>query len=267
MTADHFEHLAHPLIERLQGEKAQRAFALEVFFDAFADLIEKGEVVPVRSGGGAFERVTKPRGVVVMDLVLANLDGGAVADQCDHSEVSGKIGVLLGSLRKVVSVFEKAALHWITGGSKFECLDFPDEFADVFELSVDRNVADVGDGIDLVKLLHDLDANVRGGHLADVISVEFGKHFVHGAVDAIHRDRPFFAGFDQAVADLFAVDGLACAIAFHHAEFGPLDLFVGGVAVGAVEALPASADSGAILRHPGVENLVLEGSTLNTSHG
>lgn len=39
-------------------------------------------------------------------------------------------------------------------------MDFLDEFVDVFELPVDGDVADVGDGIDLIELVHDLGADV-----------------------------------------------------------------------------------------------------------
>ena len=53
-------------------------------------------------------------------------------------------------------LLEQAPLHRVAGSAVFETLDFPDELADVLELAVHRNIADVGDRVDLVKFVHDL---------------------------------------------------------------------------------------------------------------
>lgn len=161
---------------------------------------------------------------------------------------------------------EKAALEVIASGAFFEALDFADELPDVFELAVDGDVADVGDRVDLVEFVHDLGTDDVGGDFGEVVAVEFGEDFFDGAVEAVHGDGAFFAGLDEAAHEFFAMDGLACAVAFDDAEFGAFDLFVGGVAVGAAEALAAAADGGAVLRHSGVEDLIFERAALNAPH-
>lgn len=161
----------------------------------------------------------------------------------------------------------QAALHRVTRGATGKGLDFGDEFVHVLELAVDGDVADVGDGVDLVELVHDLGADDGGGDLADVVFVKVGEDFFDGAVEAVHGDGALFAGFDEAAHELFAVEGLEGAVAFDDAEFGSFDVFVGGVAVGAVQALPAAAYGGPVLRRAGVEDFVFLGATLDATHG
>ena len=92
----------------------------------------------------------------------------------------------------------------------------------------------------------------------------FGKAYDHDKYVAFikrheaYRDRALFAGLDHAADDLLALDGFAGSVAFDDPQLGPLDLLVGGVAVGASEAFATAADGGAVLRHPRVEHLVLE---------
>jgi len=154
-TADLFEHEADFIEERREGEQLEGAAAFEVFLHAAGDFIEKGEVVLLRGLGGAVEGVKQPAGIVVVHLVAADLECGAVADEGDHSVRRGGKW-LRRSWGGRTSVLEQTALHGVAGGAAFEGLDFPDEFADVLELAVNRDVADVGDGIDLVELVHDL---------------------------------------------------------------------------------------------------------------
>jgi hypothetical protein len=65
-------------------EGLERAFGLEVFFHAAADLIEEGKVLPLCGMGGAQEGISEPAGIVVVDLVAADLEDGAIADERDH---------------------------------------------------------------------------------------------------------------------------------------------------------------------------------------
>lgn len=52
-AADVFEHAPHFIIERGQGQQAQRAFVLQVVEDALADFIDEGEILAVRIVHGA----------------------------------------------------------------------------------------------------------------------------------------------------------------------------------------------------------------------
>ena len=75
--------------------------------------------------------------------MASDLDDGKFSYEADH-----------GCL-----VFEEAALHVVTQGLVFECLDLADEFANIVELAVNRDVADVGDRIDFMQFIHDLAAD------------------------------------------------------------------------------------------------------------
>ncbi len=135
----------------------------------------------------------------------------------------------------------------VLAGSRFECLDFADEFADIVELAVDGDVSDVGDGVDGVEFVHDFGADDFGWDFVEVVFVEFGEDFVYRSADDVHGDFSFFARFDEAAEEFFAVDGFASAVTFDDAEFGTFDLFVGGEAGSAVEAFAATSDRSSVL--------------------
>ena len=70
------------------------------------------------------------------------------------------------------SFLEESPLHVVAGSPVFERLNFADELPHVVELAVDRDIAHVGDGIDLVKLVHHLGSDDMRGNLGDMILVE-----------------------------------------------------------------------------------------------
>lgn len=88
--------------------------------------------------------------------------------------------------------------------------------------------------------------------------MEVGEDFLDGAVESVHGDGAFLAGFDEAAHEFLAVECLACAVAFDDSELGAFDLLVGGVAVGALKTFPAATDGCAILRRSGIEDFVFE---------
>ena len=96
--------------------------------------------------------------------------------------------------------------------------------------------------------------------------VELGEDFVDGAVDALHGDLALFTGFNEPPEKFLAVDGLTAAVVLDDAEFCALYLFVGGKARAAVEAFASSSNRRTILGTPGVDNLVLVGPALDTTH-
>lgn len=76
--------------------------------------------------------------------------------------------------------------------------------------------------------------------------MQLGEDFFDGAIEAIHGNWAFFAGLDESAQEFFPVEGLTGAIAFHHAQLGALDLFVGGVAIRALQACAAATDRGTV---------------------
>lgn len=57
--------------------------------------------------------------------------------------------------------------------------NFFNKFVNVLEFSVYGDVADVGNRIDVVELVHDFHAYLRGGNFADMVFVEVGNYFIH----------------------------------------------------------------------------------------
>ena len=164
------------------------------------------------------------------------------------------------------SFLEESPLHVVAGSPVFERLNLADELSHIVELAVDRDVAHIGDGIDLVKLVHHLGSDDMGGNLGDMILVEIGEDFLHGAIEPVHGHRAFFAGLDQTAEQLLPVDSLPASVFLDYPQLGPLDLLVGGVAVGAVETFATSPDRGPVFRHPGIYDLVFVRTALNTPH-
>ena len=164
------------------------------------------------------------------------------------------------------SFLEESPLHVVAGSPVFERLNFADELPHVVELAVDRDIAHVGDGIDLVKLVHHLGSDDMRGNLGDMILVEIGEDFLHGPVEPVHGHGAFLAGLDQAPEQLLPVDGFPASVLLDHSQLRPLDLLVGGVPVGAVETFATSPDRGPVFRHPGIYDLVFVRTALNTPH-
>ena len=133
-------------------------------------------------------------------------------------------------------------MHGVLTGAVFQSLDFADKFAHVIKLTVNRDIADVGDGIDVVEFVHDLRADASRGDLVVVVLVKLAEDFIDGSSNDIHGDFPLLAGFHEAAEELLAVDRLPGAIAFDDAEFSALDLLVGGEARSAIQALSTTAN-------------------------
>jgi hypothetical protein len=128
----------------------------------------------------------------------------------------------------------------------FEGFDFVDKLSDVFELTVDGGVADVGDGVDVLEFSHDKRADSLGWNFTDILGVKFIDDIFGGLFDGFDTDGAFFAGFGDAIEEFFTSKVFADAVAFDDAEVAPLEVFVGGEAFSAVVAFAASSDGGAV---------------------
>jgi hypothetical protein len=53
--------------------------------------------------------------------------------------------------------------------------------------------------------------------------VKLTQNFLHSSVKPVHVYGSFFAGFDEPSEKFFAVERLATAISFHHAQLGAFD--------------------------------------------
>jgi hypothetical protein len=169
------------------------------------DFVDEWKILTVRVMHGSGQGITQPLGIVARYLMSADLENGAVADECDHWILLGKQGRGLGVGRmsewlgsKKGLVFEQTALQRITRGATLEGLDFVDKFTYVIELSVNGNITDVGNGVDRMEFVHDFGTDRRGGDLGQMVFVQIAQNFFHRSIQAIHGDGSFFAGLDQA---------------------------------------------------------------------
>lgn len=214
-----------------------------------ADVLEKWAILVTTGMSGPMESSLDPIGFITDYLLASDFKGRKVSGETDHRVL-----------------FEEFALHSVLAGAFLEGLDFLNELADIFELPVDRNVTDVGNRIDAVQLVHYFGSDVGRRDFVQVVPVEFAKDIVDRTTDDIHRDLSFFARLHETAKKLFAIDCLTGPVAFDHAEFGSFDLFISGEAGSAIEALPSTADRGAVLGGTGIDHLVLVATTLNTAH-
>lgn len=141
-VADAVEHVRDSVVEVLELQQAERAFIFEVMDDALIDIIDEGKIFLSGAGGCLGDGLVDPAGVVAGHLVAADLKHGEVSCDANHR---GGVVVFEADL-----VVEEWALQWVAVGTFFELLDFADELTDVVKLSVNRNVADVGDRVDVV---------------------------------------------------------------------------------------------------------------------
>ena len=148
-------------------------------------------------------------------------------------------------------------------------LQFPHlrlEGAQVGELLVHRGEADVGHLVQVPQPAHHQQPQLAGGDLPVPAVARLRLHPVGQLLDGLPRHRPLLAGPQQPADQLFPVERLPAAVLLDDAEGGPLDPLVGGVALAAVQALPAAAD-GVRLRHvPLVDDPAARAQTVRTAH-
>lgn len=143
LATDLAKHATHPFIEGLDGEELQRGVFLKIVKNPPADLFEKRTIMLTSGVSGTAESQINPISFITDDFLTSNFEGREVSGEADHG-----------------GLFEEFALHGVLTGAFLEGLDLLDELADVFELSVDRDVANVGDRIDVVQLVHHFGSDI-----------------------------------------------------------------------------------------------------------
>jgi hypothetical protein len=188
-------------------------------------------------------------------------DGGEARGQCG-GETSG-----LSYCAKIRGSRGHRAQHAGPGkaGSLFfdgavfeEIFEFGHEFLDVFEIHIDTGEADVSDLIELFEAMHDHFADLGGGGLAPGGFVDHTFDFVDDGFEFRRRDRALFAGFEEALEDLLALEALAAAIFLDDHVGNLVDALISGKPPRAFEAFTAAADGVAGTALAGINYFVIE---------
>lgn len=98
-----------------------------------------------------------------------------------------------------------------------------------------------------MKLFHDFNTDVPRGDFVHVVLVELGNNGFYSFIDGRHSYRSLLTRFDQTLADLLTIKAFALTVLLDDPELGPLDCFIGGVAVVTAETNPAPTDARAVL--------------------
>lgn len=158
--------------------------------------------------------------IVLVDNVRRNFASDDLFEQRHNKNEGG------GEAVKGPDLLEELPLHRIVLGSLLQSLNLGNELSDIIELAINRNVSDIGYGIDAVELIHHLGPDASRGNLMLMIFMELAQDLIHCTSDAIHRDLSFLAGLHQPSKKLLSIDRFARAVTLDDAELGPLHLFV-----------------------------------------
>jgi len=127
-----------------------------------------------------------------------------------------------------------------------EIFDFADKITCIAELPVDGCEAYIGNVVHFLEAIHDFLADGGGRDFPPVLLFEFFHNLIDGFFDKFWADGAFFACFLEAKNELATVKRFITTIPFDGTKIFTLNFFVGGKAVVAGEALPATTDDGAV---------------------
>ena len=213
---------------------------LQVVQNPIANIVDERKVIAIASIRRPAQCLINPLGTIADHLMATDLQNREISDEADHG------------------LFKELPLEDIAARAVFKGLNFPNEFTDILEGAINRHITHVGHRIDGVKLVHHLGPNRAGRNLKLVILMEFGKNFINGAANPIHRDLPFLTGFHKTTKELLAVDHLTRPIRLDDPKLGPLYLLVCRKSRATIQAFPAATNRGPILGTPGVHDLVVK---------
>lgn len=151
--------------------------------------------------------------------------------------------------------------------SPFKLLQFFFKVAEVFELTVHRGKAHVGNIVEAFEFCHDKFTNVLFGFYFSFASAyELIFDSVGDFLDLSCRDWAFGAGEPDFVYEFVFVKDFAPSIGFYDGEGGVFDVFVGRKSTFASEAFSAAADSGAFFARSGIYYFIFDHATIRTFH-
>lgn len=140
------------------------------------------------------------------------------------------------------------------------------ELEDVLELPVNGCKPDIGDLVQNLEFFHHKPAYFgRSDFLVGTV-LEIGFDLIYDLFQLGYGNGPFFAGLQQALKELLAVEPLPLSILFDDHVGYFFDLLVGGESFLALEAFPAPADAEAVFAFSGIDHLAFGMITERTSH-
>src|SRR5688572_28263830 len=134
------------------------------------------------------------------------------------------------------------------------------------EAAVDRGEADVGDLVELGELAHHEVADARGRNLALAERAQALDDAIDRALDVVGGDRALAQREHHAAHQLVAVEVGAAAVLLHETRHLQVDPLVGGEALLALHALPATANRVHLEVGPGVDHLGVLRAAEGTFH-
>ena len=140
------------------------------------------------------------------------------------------------------------------------------KFGGILELSIHRRESNIGDFIGLSQFIHDHLTDVFCADLAIRKTVDLRFDVLGHGLDLVRGDRTFVAGNPDAVEKLLAGKRLPSAVGLDNGERGLLHVFIGRKPPGTGETFPPPAYRPALPAGSGIDDLILQGSTVWTSH-
>ena len=119
---------------------------------------------------------------------------------------------------------------------------------DILELAVNGCEAHIADLVDGFQLLHRKLADLHGRDLTVEHTLDFRFDAVDHLLDLLERDGTLFAGSQNTCGELVAVKNLAGLVALDHNDGNGFDHLMRREALAAFQALPAAADTLAVIR-------------------
>src|SRR6202034_3949214 len=147
-----------------------------------------------------------------------------------------------------------------------QALQLIHEFLYVFEIQVDGRKADIGHLVEFFQVAHQESADLGGRALAICRFAHKSLGFIYDGFQLAHRHGPFFAGLQQSLQDLLALEFFPAAILLDDHIGNLVDAFIGGKATAAFQALAATANqiAGATLAR--VDYLIIQVRAKRTLH-
>ena len=90
--------------------------------------------------------------------------------------------------------------------------------------------------------------------------------FIHRVFQGKKARGTLFEGFRDAGGQFATVKRFMRSVAFHHAQVGAFDLFVGSKTILTLQTFATTTDTGAIPRLTGVDDLVITRPALGATH-